>query len=113
MAFLTALLVSDDVLFKAEVQDNKSVQVDTCSTCRSDSVLLAAGVNSALNMLLAFGFGKPYGPQIWPEATESNSQKAGKPAFVAKSVQMLSLVSQENTSSQTIRRKSTGGCVFA
>lgn len=37
--------------------------------------------------------------------TESNSQKAGKPGFVAESVQMLSLVSQENTSSQTIMIK--------
>lgn len=37
--------------------------------------------------------------------TESNSQKAGKPGFVAESVQMLSLVSQENGSSQTIMRK--------
>lgn len=36
---------------------------------------------------------------------ESNSQKAGKPGFVAESVQMLSLVSQENTHSQTIMIK--------
>jgi len=33
--------------------------------------------------------------------TESNSQKAGKPGFVAEYVQMLSLLSQKNTSSQT------------
>lgn len=40
--------------------------------------------------------------------TESNSQKAGKPGFVAESVQMLSLVSQENTSSQTPLMKEGG-----
>lgn len=42
--------------------------MDIHSTCGSNLVFLAAVVNSALNTLLAFGFGKPYGQQIWPEA---------------------------------------------